>query len=240
MSNQTLKKLIWLALFSIAMGYMESAIVVYLRKIYYPMGFRFPLTPIETSIALAEFFREAATIIMLAGIGILSGKSASQKFAHFIFCFAIWDIFYYVFLKLLINWPDSLLTWDILFIIPMPWVGPVLAPCIVSLTMIALALAIIYCSERNFDTTLRISEWLRLSLGSFIIIVSFVWDYLKYTGQMQNRNHLQLVSKDPLFNDIVQYVPSDYNWWIFLLGELIVVYGIFTFIKRMKNGKLIS
>lgn len=91
------KTIVWLTLFSIAMGFMETAVVVYLRKIYYPGGFHFPLVPISSDIALIEFIREAATLIMLFGIGALTGKTVSQKFAFFIYCFAIWDIFYYVF-----------------------------------------------------------------------------------------------------------------------------------------------
>ena len=103
----TTKKITWLTLFSIAMGFMETAVVIYLRKIYYPSGFQFPLIPVDTNVALVEFLREAATLIMLLAIGILTGKTASQKFAYFIFCFAIWDIAYYVFLKILLNWPAT-------------------------------------------------------------------------------------------------------------------------------------
>jgi hypothetical protein len=69
-----MKTVIWLVIFSIAMGYIESAIVIYLRKIYYPGGFQFPLVALDTSIGLVEIFREAATIIMLLGIGILTAK----------------------------------------------------------------------------------------------------------------------------------------------------------------------
>src|SRR5690348_14185303 len=111
-------KLIWLSLFAIAMGFMESAVVIYLRKILYPGGFQFPLMPISNDLAMVEIFREAATMIMLVGIGILAGRSVKEKFAIFIFCFAVWDIFYYVFLKIFLDWPQSLMTWDILFLIP--------------------------------------------------------------------------------------------------------------------------
>ena len=71
------RKIFWLTAFSIAMGFMEAAVVVYLRKIYYPSGFHFPLAPVEPSIGMTEFLREAATIIMLLAIGILTGKNTS-------------------------------------------------------------------------------------------------------------------------------------------------------------------
>ena len=90
--SMQIKTIIWLAIFSIAMGYMESAVVIYLRKIYYPDGFQFPLTPLDAGIGLVELLREVATIIMLFGIATLSAKNTSLKFANFIFCFAIWDL----------------------------------------------------------------------------------------------------------------------------------------------------
>src|ERR1017187_146362 len=98
------KKISGLTLFSIVMGFMEAAVVVYLRKIYYPTGFRFPLIPVSQDIALVEFLRESATIIMLLVIRFLAVKTTSKKFAFFIYCFAVWDLFYYLFLKLLLDW----------------------------------------------------------------------------------------------------------------------------------------
>jgi len=154
--------MVWLTLFSVAMGFLETAVVIYLRKLYYPNGFQFPLVPVSYDIAMVEFLREAATIIMLAGIGILTGKNTSQKFAIFLYCFAVWDIFYYVFLKVFLGWPESFLTWDILFIIPVPWVGPVICPCIASLTMIILTTFVIYFQEKGYDIHLKLKEWVLL------------------------------------------------------------------------------
>ena len=145
---------LWLTLFSIAMGFFESAVVVYLRAIYYPNGFNFPLINMNPAIAITELGREAATIVMLAGIGIVAGKNNTQRFAWFLYCFAIWDIFYYVFLKVLLNWPESLFTWDILFLIPLPWVGPVICPCIISLSMILLSVILVYFNDKNPITTI--------------------------------------------------------------------------------------
>lgn len=239
---KTLSKTItWLTLFSIAMGFMETAVVVYLRKIYYPNGFDFPLVPINPDIALVEFWREAATIIMLAGIGILAGKNASQKFSFFIYCFAIWDIFYYIFLKVLIDWPASLLTWDILFLIPVSWVGPVLAPCIVSATMIILTLCVVYLHEKGYDTHINRKEWIFFSSGSLIIILSFIWDYIKYINNGNSAKHIwTLSSKESLFNEIASYVPTTYNWWLFSAGELIIIYTVVSLIRRVINSRNIT
>ncbi len=149
MNKKTLTLFLWISIFAVAMGYLESAVVVYLRKIYYPDGFKFPLQAIDKQTGLIEMFRELATLIMLAGAGILAGRTRTEKFGFFIFCFAVWDIFYYVFLKLLLNWPESLMTWDILFLIPVTWVGPVIGPVINSLTMIVLAFLISYFTDKK-------------------------------------------------------------------------------------------
>ncbi len=81
--------LTWLGIFSVAMGFLETSVVVYLRELYYPQGFNFPLVPIKPAIALTEFLREAATIIMLAGIAILAAHKSHLRLAYFIFCFAV-------------------------------------------------------------------------------------------------------------------------------------------------------
>ena len=138
------QKLIWVSIFAVAMGFFEAAVVIYLRKLMYPAGFSFPLAPIEHGLAVTEILREAATLIMLLSAGILAGRYATERFAWFIYAFAIWDIFYYIFLKLLIGWPESFMTWDILFLIPATWVGPVITPVIVSLSMIVLAAVVLF------------------------------------------------------------------------------------------------
>ena len=229
-----MKKLIWLTLFSIAMGYMESAIVVYLRQLYYPNGFIFPLTPIEPTIALTEFFREAATIIMLIGIGVLAGRTKAQRLSFFIYSFAIWDIFYYVFLKLILNWPESLFTWDILFLIPVPWVGPVIAPCIVSLTMILLAFVLLYFERRGNLIRLLWKDRLLIILGSAIVVFSFVLDYIRFIKENQ-ASGWSPSSNQPMFTEIMQYVPQKFNWYIFTTGELILLLSIAFIWKRLKK-----
>lgn len=84
----------WVSLFSIAMGLFECIVVIYLRKIYYPEGFSFPLKIMESDIITVELLREAATLIMLLAVGAISGKTSVEKLGLFIYSFAIWDIFY--------------------------------------------------------------------------------------------------------------------------------------------------
>lgn len=220
MSSDFKRNIFWLILFSIAMGLLETAVVVYLRALYYPNGFSFPLTVMNQRITIIELLREAATVIMLAGVGILGGRSFNQRFAFFLSSFAIWDIFYYVFLKLLLDWPESLLTWDILFLIPVPWIGPVLAPCIISLTMLMLAGALVYRDSQNQDHRLQLREWSFLIAGSLVVIASWTLDYLSFSH-----------GKDSLLA-ISTYVPTSYNWYIFTAGEGLLLAGVILFWKR--------
>lgn len=237
MKNPIIKTILQLTVFSIAMGFLETAVVFYIRKLYYPDGFDFPLVPITKDIAITEFWREVATIVMLAGIGIIAGKNRQQRFAFFIYCFAIWDIFYYVFLYVLLGWPQSLFTWDILFLIPVPWVGPVLCPCLVSLTMIALAFVIVYAQEKGLNgKTNRTERWIML-VGCALILVSFMWDYVSYVMQHHSEQGPWSYSlhKD-LFSEAVGYVPSHFNWMLYLPGQVMLIGGVALFWLRMRKG----
>ena len=135
--------------FAIAMAHVETMIVVYLRRLYYPEGFDFPLVIIDTPTLLLELEREAATLVMLAAYGLAAGRTKAGKLANFIIAFGVWDIFYYVWLKVVLDWPASLLTWDVLFLIPVPWAGPVIAPISVACTMIGMGLVLLHLEQRG-------------------------------------------------------------------------------------------
>ena len=122
-------------LFAIAMAYVESAAVLYLRTIYGgvdPVGPRRPLVAPVPDFVWIEIGREAATVLMLAAVGYLAAPSPGGRLAAFAIGFGVWDIFYYVFLRVVAGWPASALAADILFLIPLPWWGPVLSPVLVA------------------------------------------------------------------------------------------------------------
>jgi len=219
------KQLLWLIVFSIAMGFLETAVVVYLRLLYYPNGFEFPLVALNDGVAVVEILREAATVVMLVGVGVLAGKNLPQRIAFFLLAFAIWDLFYYVFLKLILDWPASLLTWDILFLIPAPWVWPVLSAVIASFTMILLAAVILQKEFQNHSQKINKQEWALLTLGSLIVILSWMWDYIKYSGRVAD------VSRTAL-ETLASYVPDQFNWWLFAVGEVFFVIAIYLYSKK--------
>lgn len=239
-TNRKFAQLLFIvSLFSVAMGFLESAVVVYLREIYYPAGFNFPLAPIDHHIALTEILREAATLIMLLTLGILAGKNAASRFAWFIYSFAIWDIFYYVFLKLLLNWPESFMTDDILFLIPVTWVGPVITPVIVSLTMILQALIILYFEEKAIPSKITSREWLIFAIGSLVLITAFTWDYSAYILEHYSLKEIWSVpDKNAFYSTAGAYVPRQFNWFLFVLGEGVILAGIAAYYRRLCRKKI--
>ncbi len=217
-----------LTAFSVAMGFLEAVVVVYLRQLYYPEGFSFPLKPMAVEAFSLEMLRELSTIVMLVCLGIVAGRNSSERLAWVFYCFGIWDIFYYVWLKVLLNWPLSLMTWDILFLIPIVWSGPVLAPVVCSITMVIIAAVILTCQRGGQGAAMNMTDWMLLSVGALTIVSAFVWDYTKLIIQGSFLPRLPLLGRDPLFREAVaRHVPEAFNWSLFLLGEgLIVVFGV--------------
>ena len=224
MRNNILRVFLWVGLFAVAMGYLESSVVVYLRALYYPEGFSFPLKLMGREIMITEIFREAATMVMLVCIALVAAKKPVVRFAFFIYAFAIWDIFYYLFLFLLIGWPSSLLEWDILFLIPVTWAGPVLAPVINSLTMILLACVIAYADHRSGKPALVMREWVLILAGSAITVAAYTMDYLHYLATVPPLSGGRLP---------VEYVPQSFNWWLFLFAEVLFLLALFLYLRRI-------
>jgi len=192
-------KILYASAFAISMAYLESSIVVYLRELYYPEGFAFPLKDIPLPILFTEIGREAATIIMLFAYAKSMGNNGREVFAYFAFNFGIWDIWYYIWLKLLINWPLSILDWDVLFLIPVPWFGPVLAPVIVSLGLVLAGYIILRREYINKPLSLRKIDWYLEAIAGLIIIGSFLTESASLTAG---------------------FAPTHYPWWLFFCGFL--------------------
>ncbi len=162
-----------LGIFAIAMAYLESAVVVYLRLLYYPEGFTVVLKPMPLSIYFIELGREAATIVMLFTVARLSFRSFWLRFSAFLYLFAVWDLFYYLWLYLFIHWPPSLKTWDILFLIPIAWIGPVWSPMVVSLNFVAASAILCNLFKRGIILRPGWFRWGIAILGAAMIVFSY-------------------------------------------------------------------
>ena len=217
-------RFVWLAVFAMAMGFLEGIVVIYLRELYYPQGFDFPLKLMSPEMVSIEWIREITTLIMLAAVGIIAGRNNLQRLMYFLFAFGVWDIFYYVALKLLIGWPASLFNWDLLFLIPVSWLSPVLAPVICSVTMIVMAVLITGKQEKGFTVEPRPVDWILIAGGAAIIFYTFMVDYMKLiidSGVIGSKSTSD--GRGQLINMITNYVPGNYNWFLFLIGELMII-----------------
>lgn len=191
------RRLVWLSAYAVAMAYVESAVVVYLRAIYYPQGFAFPIVLIPDRMAAIEVGRELATIVMLLGAGILAGSDRWERFLAFCHAFGVWDVFYYLWLYVFLGWPPSLLTWDILFLIPVPWIGPVLAPVLIAAAMSAGSLWLLALKARGAELRFPWPLWALAVAGGAIVLLSFTLDFRVV---LEGRR------------------PPPFRWWLFGLG----------------------
>jgi len=169
-------RIILILLFGVAMAYVEAMVVVYLRELLYPEGFSFPLKLMPLNLIAMELSRELASIAMLVAVAAIAGKKFWERFGYFIILFGIWDIFYYVWLKVTIDWPSSLFDWDILFLIPIPWIGPVIAPILVALLMVITGLSITSLFARGYTFRPTAITWVLSGVGMTALLFSFMWD----------------------------------------------------------------
>jgi len=210
----------WAIVFGVSMGYFEAAVVVYLREIFAPEGKLFPITIELNSLGWVELGREAFSLLMLLAVAMLAGRSVKERVAYFFLVFGVWDIFYYLFLKLTIDWPESLMTWDILLLIPVPWIGPVIAPSMVAISFVVMGVFVVRMEDRG--TTFRQGRrcFAGMCVAGLVIIVAFCWDW----------RHIASGG-----------VPRSFPWLIFAVGQLLLV-GIFAFYYRssLRSAKAIS
>ena len=149
------------------MAWVESAVVYYLRTMIHRLEpYQPEPLPIVGGLGPAELVREAATLIMLLAVGVLAGRTWRSRLGYAALAFGIWDVFYYVFLRVLCGWPRSLFDWDILFLIPLPWWGPVLAPVLIASLMIAWGTLASQFPDAT-PNTYSAAEWKALGLSSF-------------------------------------------------------------------------
>ncbi len=212
------KRFIIIVIFSIGLAYIEAVVVVYLRTIFFPEGFVFPLVDFSSDdkrwlqFLGIETCREGATLAVILCSSWLFGKDFRTRLAYFLTIFSVWGIFYYIWLKVLLGWPSSIMEWDILFLIPVTWAGPVLAPVIISLTMLTGAMLIL--RRESCEQPLRIS---RVSAYGFILISLLFAGHFCYAGM-----HVSQID-----------YKSYFNWLIFFGCEVAAIILIFQCMKKI-------
>ena len=165
--------------YAVAMAYLESAVVVYLTlALGGQVGELFPLRPaIETGDLVAiEVGREAATLVMIATAGLLAGRTGLERLAWAAVVFGAWDIGYYAWLNVFSGWPPSLDTTDLLFLIPVPWVGPVWSPVAVSVALVGVGLVAARMIRSGRTVALSGRHWAAGIGGGLLVILSYTLD----------------------------------------------------------------
>ena len=237
-NSTVLKKVSWSFWYGVGMALLEAVVVVYLRELYYPQGFSFPLQNMDWSIYAIEILREAGTLLMLVCVSALAAENFTVWLAYFLFNFAVWDIFYYVWLKILLNWPANLLEWDVLFLIPITWDGPVLSPLLCTLAMLILAGIIFVHHQRGKQVKLNSKEWALLLSGALLVFISFIWNYSTLLLQGGFFKDLLNLSSNPAFQQVTaSYVPSSFQWPLFLTGYGLIWLAIGLLATRLRKQK---
>ena len=189
-------------IYATAMAWVESAVVFYLRTMidridpHQPDPF-----PVIGGFGWVELVRELATMVMLLAVGFLAGRNWRARLGYFAMGFGVWDIGYYVFLKAMCGWPHSVLDWDVLFLLPMPWWGPVLAPVLISLLLISWGTL---ASQFERGAGLALSNW-RIWILNFAGVALALYVFMADTLAAAPRG----------LNAVCSVVPEKFNWPLF-------------------------
>ncbi len=195
-----LKKLLWVSAYALSMAFLEAAVVVYLRGL---LGYGAATVELGSYYRI-EIGREAATIVMLAAVGWLAGQSGRERLAYGVFAFGLWDIGYYAWLKVITGWPESFFSPDVLFLIPVRWTGPVLAPALIAGLMCFGAVIFLRRMERKEQLRLPPLRIATMGMGGALALLSFTQDTLK-----------AYLQGNPNWNDLY---PGPFPWPLFLLA----------------------
>jgi hypothetical protein len=185
--------------FAIAMAWLEAATVLYIRLIVDRIEpYQANPLPMHDALGNVELWREAATLVMIATLGMLAGRTWRRRVGYAALAVGVWDIFYYVFLRIMSGWPSSLFDWDILFLLPLPWWGPVLAPVSIAMVMILWGTLATQSGDRAAD-----SRWARAlaCVGIALALAVFMIDAWRALPDGRDA--------------VLQVLPTTFNWPVF-------------------------
>ncbi len=205
---ESARRLPFVAVYAVAMAYVEAAVVTYLREM---RGIDDLLRDLPTAFdrfAAIEVGREAATVVMLLSVGYIAGRRLQDRIGLFVFAFGLWDITYYGWLALFGGWPSSPLDWDVLFLIPVPWWGPVLAPALIAAVMCVAGAAAVWGADRGVSWRLTRTNAAVAAIGIAVVLYTFTVDGL---GALPDGAEA-----------VRQVRPSDFRWPVFALGFVVL------------------
>src|SRR5215475_9178320 len=214
----------WLTvvIFALAMAWVESAVVYYLRSLIHRIQPYQPNPlPVAGGFGFAEGVRELATMVMLLTVGVLAGRNWKSRLGYSAIAFGVWDIFYYVFLKVMCGWPDSLLAWDVLFLLPLPWWGPVLAPVSIALLMILWGTVVSSWRIERARNGSELKAWGLNFLGMILALYLFMADSIR----VANRG----------LDALRDVLPQSFNWPLFCVAWALLAAPVVEVIWRLRR-----
>ena len=221
MNKHHARRWFFVVVYAAAMAWVEAAVVFYLRKMVYRIE-PYQATPLPEfgGIAPAEMIREFATLIMLLTVGWLAGQTRRARLGYCLLAFGVWDILYYVFLKVLTGWPRGVFDWDLLFLLPLPWWGPVLAPICIAVLMILWGTAVTQFEWSQPAPADSRRAWTLAALGTATALYVFMADAIRVVDQggVAIRNVL----------------PQQFNWPLFLVALALMAAPVVEVWRRIR------
>jgi hypothetical protein len=218
------KRWLYVVVFAAAMAWVESAVVVDLRTLVDRLEpYQTDPLPFMPKLGEVELVREIATLIMLATVGWLAGHSRQTKWGYAFLAFGIWDILYYVFLKIIVGWPRSIWDWDILFLLPLPWWGPVIAPITIAAMMIVFGTLITQFNPPEHQIWPSRRAWIFGFSGAVLALLVFMSEPIR--------------SLDGGIEAIRTVLPTWFNWPVFIIALALMAAPIFDIIKQIGHDR---
>jgi len=206
--------------FAVAMAWLESATVYYLRLLVDRLEpYQANPLPMSGAVGQVELVREAATLLMLLTVGMLAGRTWQARLGYTAVAFGVWDIFYYVFLKAIYDWPRSLLDWDVLFLLPLPWWGPVLAPMSIAALMILWGTLVTRLADGDWapSRAALASGWFGIALALYAFMADAI--HVAHLGVDAARTVL----------------PTQFNWWMFVVALMLMSAPVAQMTRRVRR-----
>ncbi len=190
--------------FAIGMAWVEAASVYYLRAIVGRIEpYQENPLPFVGILGSVELVREAATLVMLLTVGMIAARTWPRRLGYTAIAFGVWDVFYYVFLRVMTGWPKSVFDWDILFLLPLPWWGPVIAPVSIAFLMIVWGTFATQSADRPAMAVFTRTAWSIGGLGIALALYVFMADSIR----LLSAGH-----------DVTANLPTSFNWAVFCVA----------------------
>ena len=197
------------ALFAVVMAWMEAATVVYLRTLVGRVDpYQAVPLPMLPHLTGAELVREVATLVMLFTVGCLAGRTWRSRLGYTIVAFGVWDILYYLFLRVIVGWPRSIWDWDVLFLLPLPWWGPVIAPVLIAGMMVLGGTLVSQFDRPGQPVWPGRLSWTLNTAGVFLALYAFMDDAIGALG-----GGVEAVRA---------VLPVRFNWPLFLVALVLM------------------